>query len=233
MNPVFKLYRLQQVDSQLNQFQARLEEIATILADNAALNTALMEAEATAETKASAQKDLRLAEQNTQAQRDKIRQTETRLYSGAVKNPKELEDLQNEAAALKRYLAVLEDRQLEAMLALDEADTTAQAAQEKYDTLQKQSLETNATLVEEQAGIEQDISRLMQERVAAASGIPTDTIKHYDDLRVKRQGVAVAKVADNSCSACGSTLSASLRQGVRDPKQIAHCTFCSRILYAQ
>ena len=59
MNPVFKLYRLQQVDSQLNQFESRLEEIATILADNAALNTALMEAEATAEMMASAQKDLR------------------------------------------------------------------------------------------------------------------------------------------------------------------------------
>ena len=233
MNPVFKLYRLQQVDSQLDQYRNRLKEIATILADNAALNTALMEAEATAESMASAQKDLRRAEHNTQSQREKIRQTETRLYSGAVKNPKELEDLQNEAAALKRYLAVLEDRQLEAMLALDEADGHAQAAQENYDTLHKQSLDTNATLVAEQTGIEQDISRLTEERAAAASGIPADTLQHYDELRGNRQGVAVAKVADNSCSACGSTLSASLRQGVRDPNQIAHCTFCSRILYAQ
>jgi predicted nucleic acid-binding Zn-ribbon protein len=233
MNPVFKLYRLQQVDSQLDQFKSRLEEIATILADNAALNTALMEAEATAETRASTEKDLRRAEQNTQSQRDKIRQTETRLYSGAVKNPKELEDLQNEAAALKRYLAVLEDRQLEAMLALDEAEAIAQAAQEKYDRLHKQSLETHASLVAEQSEIEQDSSRLSEERGAAAAGIPSDTLHHYNDLRGKRQGVAVARVADNSCSACGSTLSASLRQGVRDPNQIAHCTFCSRILYAQ
>jgi predicted nucleic acid-binding Zn-ribbon protein len=210
-----------------------LEEIATILADNAALNTALMEAEATAEAMASAQKELRRAEQTTQSQRDKIRQTETRLYSGAVKNPKELEDLQNEAAALKRYLAVLEDRQLDAMLVLDEAESDAQAAQEEYDKLHKQSLETNATLLAEQAGIEQDIGRLSQERSAAASGIPADSLQHYNALREKRQGVAVAKVADNTCSACGSTLSASLRQDVRDPSQIAHCTFCSRILYVQ
>jgi predicted nucleic acid-binding Zn-ribbon protein len=233
MNPVFKLYRLQQVDSQLDQFRTRLKEIATILADDTALIAANEVAASTAESLKTAQKGLRHAELNTQAQREKIRQTETRLYSGVVKNPKELEDLQNEAAALKRYLSVLEDRQLEAMLIVDDAESTAEAAQNEYESLQAQSLETNANLVDEQSGLKQEINRLSEERDAAASGIPAETLQYYDDLRGKRQGVAVAIVADDSCSACGSTLSGSLRMGVRDPNKIAHCSFCRRILYAQ
>jgi predicted nucleic acid-binding Zn-ribbon protein len=57
-----------------------------------------------------AQNTLKHAEAEVGRQKVKIEQSESNLYSGNVKNPKELQDLQNEIAALKRYLITLEDR---------------------------------------------------------------------------------------------------------------------------
>lgn len=232
MNLVFKLYRLQQVDSQLDQNSTRLEEINTILADDSELENLRGLAASSAEHLNEMQRELRKAEQNTHAQRAKIKQTETRLYSGKVTNPKELQDLQNEAAALKRYLQVLEDRQLEAMLAVDEAEAAAGGDQRALDQTAAQKQAQNRDLVDEQAALRSEISRLQQERVAAATGIPNETLNQYEALRKKRQGVAVARVTDQACSACGSTLSSTLLQKTRSPGVITTCGFCNRILYA-
>jgi uncharacterized protein len=49
--------------------------------------------------------------------------SEASLYGGKIRNPKELQDLQVEIAALKRRTATLEDEQLEAMLAVEDAET--------------------------------------------------------------------------------------------------------------
>ena len=123
------IYHLQSIDSQLDQARGRLKEIEKILSENANLrkaNTLAKKAEKNLET---AQKEQRQAEGKVQEQRIKIEQTEATLYSGSVKNPKELQDLQNEVEALKRFLDVLEERQLVAMLASDEATDKNQEAQ--------------------------------------------------------------------------------------------------------
>jgi hypothetical protein len=51
---------------------------------------------------------------------DKARRSEQRLYSGNVKNPKELTDLQNEIEALGRRRAALEDEIIEAMIMVED-----------------------------------------------------------------------------------------------------------------
>jgi predicted nucleic acid-binding Zn-ribbon protein len=233
MNLVFKLYRLQQVDSQLDQNSSRLSEIDGILANDSVLENLRSLAASSSEELKEMQRQLRTAEHDTQAQRAKIQQTETKLYGGKISIPKELQDLQNEAAALKRYLSVLEDRQLDAMLAVDEAE--AQALHDKGE-FEKNAVQTEArdkNLVKEQTSLHAEVSRLQEERLAASSGVPQETLNLYEALRKKRQGVAVAQVTDQACSACGSTLSSTLLQEARSPGVITTCGFCGRILYAK
>ena len=120
MSRPFQLYHLQQLDTQLDGIHARLKEIESALADDSQVS---LSREKTTQVNASlqqARQNLRNAEFETQQQRIKIEQTESTLYGGKVRNPKELKDLENEAAALKRHLSVLEDRQLESMLAEEE-----------------------------------------------------------------------------------------------------------------
>jgi uncharacterized protein len=232
MSQPFKLYRLQQIDSQLDRGRARLREIEISLSDHATLNQARQRAEATEDKLQETVKKLRRAEQEVQAQRIKIEQTEASLYGGKVRNPKELQDLQNESAALKRYLTVLEDRQLEAMLELEEAENENEEASAVLEKVQAEVSREKSILIEEQTNLLRDIDRQENERQAAASNIPAEDLSLYDQLRRIRSGVAVAKVSDKACMACGSTLSAALLSAALNPNQITRCANCGRILYA-
>lgn len=123
---------------------ARLEELEKILSDRTALAQA-EEASENAEVVLVAElKKLHQAENNVRDQRIKIEQDEFALYSGKMHNPKELQDLQNEVAALKQFLTTLEDRQLEIMMTVEEVESASKAAKNALDQAQAQKVEQNA-----------------------------------------------------------------------------------------
>lgn len=231
MSQPFKLYRLQQIDTQIDHGRSRLSEIENALEDKASLLRAQKEVEEAEASLNAARKALRRAEENVQAQRIKIEQTESILYGGKVHNPKELQDLQNEAAALRRYLSILEDRLLEAMIALEEAEARYAATAEALAKITEQNENLTKQLTNEKNNLIQEINRLESERWAACRAIPPEDLRLYDELRQKRRGVAVTKVVDGNCSACGSTLNAALLQSARSPNQLTRCDSCGRILY--
>ena len=231
MNLSFKLYRLQQIDSQLDRAQARLREIETALSEDQAVRQAKTRLQEADDALQSNRKLLRQAEDAVQEQRLKIEQTQATLYSGRVRNPEELPDLQNEAAALKRYRSVLEDRQLEAMIAVEEAEAVQKTAAADLETVISKFAQQHSDLTKEQNILLSDIERVENERKATVSSIPEDALKLYEQLRQQRRGVAVAKVTDKACSACGSTLNAVLLSAARSPNKISRCDICGRILY--
>ena len=59
----------------------------------------------------------------------RVGQAEASLYGGHVQNPKELQDLQKDVASLKRHLETLEERELEAMEAAENAEKDFAAAE--------------------------------------------------------------------------------------------------------
>ncbi len=76
-----------------------------------------------------------------------------------------------------------------------------------------------------------DLERFFIERNAVAGAIPAAELSLYDQLRQQRRGVAVAVISDNSCEACGSTLSLAQIQSARSSGQVMFCPSCGRILY--
>ena len=232
MSQPFKLFRLQQLDSQLDKSYARLSQIEKTLGDNTKINRAQARVDGASKTLEASYKNLQDAERNVRTQQVKIEQSESTLYGGKVRNPKELQDLQNEAAALKRYKTVLEDRQLDAMIKFDEAEEKLTKVQADLDQVVDDIKKQNSKLTTEQETLSQEVERLESERGAAVTSIDKTTLDQYDGLRRSRKGVAVAKVSDKNCSACGSTLSAALQQAARSPNEINLCDTCGRILYS-
>ena len=220
------------MDSQLDQKRNRLREIEVALAENEAVRQAMQRLKNAEERLERERKQLRRAEEEVHAQRVKIEQTESVLYGGSVRNPKELQDLQNESAALRRYLTVLEDRQLEGMLAVEEAEEQHTQAAGALEAVQESAAAASANLIEEQAALVKDVARQEAERQATAGSIDDMDMRIYEALRKQRNGIAVAKVVDNTCAACGSTLSAALLSAARSPQRITRCATCGRILYA-
>jgi predicted nucleic acid-binding Zn-ribbon protein len=231
MSRPFKLYRLQQIDNQLDGMHARLSEIEAALNEGEALRQATELAEDAKRELHKSQLNLRQAEESLRLQQLKIEEMESTLYGGKVRNPKELQDLQNDVAALKRYQAVLEDRQLDAMLAEEEAISKHEKADNDLDAVRQQHEQRLNALQAEKIKMLKDTSRLEDERQAAGSSIPAEDMVLYDQLRKQRRGIAVAKVSDRACSACGSMLNAALLNAAHSPNQLTRCDACGRILY--
>ena len=232
MSASLGLYRLQVVDSRLDVIHARLDEIRQILENDEEMRLAQKRVDETEKTHNSAVQVLKRAESEVSQQKIKIEQSESRLYSGTVKNPKELQDLQNEVAALKRHLMTLEDRQLEAMVEEESVTATKQKALDKQKAVQSQQTEQNQNLTTEKDELLKELERFESERQAALSPLEDNLLAVYDELRQQKRGIAVALVSEGACTACGTTLTPAQNQSVRSTIEINNCPSCKRILFA-
>lgn len=232
VNPSFKLFRLQQIDSQLDQANNRLAEIARELAEDSVLSEAQQSLQTAQHANFSAEDELRQAGEAVKAVRDKFKENQDQLYGGKVKNPKELQDLQSEAEVLTRQLGALEDAELEKLAASEERSAAREAAQANLEAVIAQRGAESQTLGGEQAELQVEVERLTGDRQLALNGVEAEALALYTQLRGSKAGMAVAKVTGDSCSACGMELSAALLQAARSPSELSRCAACKRILYA-
>lgn len=231
MSQSSNLYRLQMADSQLDQIHKRINEIDIILSQDEELQKAQDGLNSTTLNISDLQKSLRKTEETVQALKIKIEQTEAMLYSGKVRNPKELQDLQAESAALKRHLVILEDHELDAMVKLEDAEQEGQMAKAELDNVQSKLASQFSLLTGERLALNQEIQRLETEREAAIRMTGVEELAIYEELRKQRRGIAVSKVVDKSCSACGSSLPPALIQQAINSPTLVRCPTCGRIIY--
>jgi predicted nucleic acid-binding Zn-ribbon protein len=232
MSTALLLYRLQQIDSRLYQVTTRLSAIHSMLENNVELQAARQRLESAQREQYDAEKSLKAAEYEAATLRVKLEQVESSLYSGKIQSPKELQDLQNEIASLKRHLGVLEDNQLEAMMAAETASSLHETAQKELDVIHGKVISENATLQTEQNALQKEAENLNAQRLAVLPAIKADTLGLYDALRQKRSGLAVSVVIENSCDTCGASLTPGYAQSVRTSAQLVLCPMCGRILYS-
>lgn len=232
MSRASSLYRLQQLDIELMNSHERVEEIQQILEDDkevVRLRRILENSEAELKTAKTAHTTAR---HDVDSQRAKIERTEKTLYGGFVQNPKELQERQQEAESLRRYLVTLEDRLLEAMIDLDESqeerDTADEALTRALDNQAHQHKDLNFELENLFAKIE----RLDAEREAALASVVQDDQALYETLLKRLGGRAIVLVHEGSCSACGLVVAHSVQQSIRSGSELIRCGQCGRILYA-
>jgi predicted nucleic acid-binding Zn-ribbon protein len=232
MNQAFHLARLQKVDLQIDHLNARLKEIDLLLKENTVVREAEKAVQNAEMDAANCRRLLKSAEDAVEAQRIKIETIEASLYGGKIRNPKELQDLQNDVASLKRHLSTLEDEQLNAMLVLEELDAALKEASASLVAAQGQFISQNADLTGEQSKIIENLQRLTGERDAALKPLTSESISIYRRLRELKRGIAVSLAADGACTACGSELRPEEMQSARNPNTIVFCDSCGRILYS-
>ncbi|HEX5941036.1 MAG TPA: C4-type zinc ribbon domain-containing protein, partial [Anaerolineales bacterium] len=92
--------------------------------------------------------------------------------------------------------------------------------------------EQHKDLTGESETLRKNLERLNSERQAVVTDIAGQTLNVYDQLRKQKRGLAITTIAENSCEACGTTLTPSQQQNARSTSQLFHCPTCGRILYA-
>ena len=232
MSAALGLYRLQQVDSPIDQIQARLKAIRDALENDLEIQAAIQQFSAADNSHKDAQRALKQSESEVEKQRIKIEQAEASLYGGRVHNPKELQDLQKDVASLKRYLETLEERELEAMLVVESSENQSQNAKTHLEKVKASKSDQIQSLTLESEALHKNLERLNTERQAVVRDIAQQAISTYDQLRQRRRGIAVVTLTDAACAACGTTLTPSQQQTARTTSQLFHCPSCGRILFA-
>jgi predicted nucleic acid-binding Zn-ribbon protein len=232
MSAALSLYRLQQVDSQIDHAQSRLKAIHQTLENDAELRAANERAREAENQLNEAERLLKQTELEVEKQRIKLQQTEASLYGGLVHNPKELQDLQKDVVSLKRHLETLEDRQLDAMQVVETAEKNAQDARAALERVTASRGDQFRELTHESQILNKDLERFSSERSAVIQDLAAQAIQSYEQLRKQRRGIAVTVVSDSACAACGTTLTPSQQQNARSTSQLFYCPSCGRILYA-
>ena len=164
--------------------------------------------------------------------KDKSAHADKALYSGAVTNPRELQALQDEVAALARRIAELEDAELELMVERDPLDEQAAAlATERADLVARgEDLARRITVAE--AEIDAELESEATARTAAAQDVPDDLLSDYETLRSKRAGIGVARLEHGTCQGCHMKLSAvelDRIKGLPADSRVT-CEDCGRLL---
>jgi predicted nucleic acid-binding Zn-ribbon protein len=232
MNQSFHLYQLQKLDSQLDQTDQRLLAIQSQLESDERLKEARQVVADRLAELGKVQKKLKKLEQDASAKHIKVEQSESNLYSGRIKNPKELQDVQAEVASIKRAITTLEDQQLELMLEVETVQADVKQSEDEFKSVEAVVLEDQASLNGERKQLQSKRERMLKEKDASLQQVEPAWLKQYQELRRKKRGIAVSAVIDSACSACGTTLTPGECQAARSPVNIMLCPTCGRILYA-
>jgi predicted nucleic acid-binding Zn-ribbon protein len=229
MSNAQQLYHLQELDIEIEADRQSLRNMKGQLGESAAMAKA--RADLAAEQKLIA--DLKKQQQGFEWEAEdittKLKKSEEELYSGRIRNPKELSSLQQDIAMLKANRSKIDDKDLELMESLEKNNT-------KYTGLSEQLKKTEAQwqIAQQQltADIEKTGAKLVkceQDRQSLTSSLDASILALYEDLKKKRK-TAVAKVTQGICSGCHIQLPGTDLQKVRSGS-VVQCSSCGRILF--
>jgi len=233
MNRAQLLYRLQTIDLEISSKRRRLEEVEAGLKESEELRQArrtLQQAEDELNRWRTTLRDLEL---DTKSLAAKISGVEAILYSGRVTNPKELANLQNEISYLKRRKSELEDKQLEAMVEVEECEAEVGSKKANLARIHAEWNHAQAQLTEEQNELKERLTYLKKERTQLEKMIGAEDLALYGELCMRKDGQAVALLRGGICQACRVALPTSQVQQARLGNSLSFCSSCQRILYAE
>lgn len=223
------LYDLQQIDTEIRTGKHRLGEVLRLQKEPADLVRARDQAKAADEELQRWRNQHKRLTLEIDSLADKTRRSEERLYSGNVKNPKELNDLQHEIEALGRRRAALEEEALETLMQIDESQAKKTAIDGQVEQLALVWQQSSVSLRQEQQTLALRLNKLLEKRQRQVQVAQPALLKTYDQLLQQKNGLAVAGLHDGKCQVCRVTVSASTARAA-DEGRLVYCDSCGRIL---
>ena len=232
MMRISDLFDLQETDLEIDARRNAISDIESRLGESEEIEVA---AAAIAERETDVQelqKKVKSADWEVDDLTNKIKPLEKKLYGGSVHVPKELASIEEDIHSLQARKRVLEDKELDVMSQLEEAERALAAAKAEHASLASEWGTEQRRLKEERDTLSGEVNDLEEKRIEQRSRIDNEALTLYDALRAKHQGRGVAKVERGTCGGCRISLPMSLLQKARSGSDvIVQCSSCERILY--
>jgi len=226
-----RLYKLQQLDLELQERQQELSDVENKLSDRKALLSAETKLASQKEQLEDARKKQKSSEWELDDLQEKIRQVDGKLYGGKTKDPKELVNLEKEVKGLKSQIRAKEDSLLGSMSQVEQIESDVRATVEESEHLKREWAERQETLGPRKGELEIELAGLKAERSRLVQQIDSEAFNIYERIRLAR-GQAVVKVERGRCLGCHIAVPTSQWQKVKTG-DLTQCNNCSRILYLE
>jgi len=224
--------QVQSVDLRLNDVRARLATFPKKLAElDARIAAAHGEVDRSKAAQLATTKDRKKYELDVEQWKEKVRKYKDQ--TSQIKTNEAYKALQHEVQMAEAEIAKAEDRLLEQMVASEEYDRRIKASEKALKEVEEIARDERAKVEAEKAASEKEFAELNAERERLAAEIPEDMRDHYERIAKKHNGVSLAEVRDEKCTACGMRVRPHVFQEMRrtNSEQMFHCETCTRILY--
>jgi len=229
MSVAKQLYQLQEVDLEIESSERALAQIASQLGESQAVVRAQTELKLEQQRLEELQKQQHSAEWEIDDLVNKLSTNEGRLYSGQIKDSKELSNLQHEVKGLRARRNQLEDKALEIMDRVELSTASVAKLSNELKALEAEWHSQQKQLSTDMEQIKTKLSDLERKRQLLSAEIDPQTVELYQELK-KQKRQAVVKVEQGICHGCRISLPATDLQRARGDS-LVQCSSCGRILF--
>ena len=229
MSVARQLYRLQEVDLEIESNERQLRQIAGQLGES----QAVVRTQTELKLEQQHLEELRRKQHSTEWEIEdlltKLTTAEEALFSGRIKNPKELTNLQHEVDGLKARRDQLEDEALDMMDQVERSEASVATISAQLKTLEAEWHSQQQQLASDLEQVKATLSDLRHKRQLLSEELDPPAIEFYQELR-KEKGTAVARVEKGICRGCRISLPTTELQRARSGN-LVQCSSCGRILF--
>lgn len=231
MDDAVKMYELQRVDLTWIKVARRLQQLQGLLGESDELRTARQNVEQTKAELHDWRAKQKSAELEDKTLAEKIKATEDRLMSGVVRNPKELDVLQQNLDALRRQRESVAEQGVTAMTQAEILTDKLANEQAALASVENGWNGNQSELREEETKLKQNGILLKRKREQLAAGMNDSLRDRYETMRKRKAGVAIAAVQNGTCSACHVALPTGVVNSLRaTTTSLVVCPSCGRYL---
>ena len=229
MNVAKQLYRLQEVDLEIESGKRALELVSSQLGESQAVIKTQKQLELEQKRLGELTRQQRSAEWEIDDISTKLTAVEEQLFSGRVRIPKELSNLQHEVEAFKTRRDQLEEQALEIIDQVEKSEASVAKTNSELEKLTAEWQRQQKQLSDEMARLKATLVDLKAKRQRLAGEIDPPAFEFYQTLR-KGKGIAVARVEQGICRGCRISLPTTDLQQARSGN-LVQCSSCGRILF--
>jgi len=175
------------------------------------------------------EKERRVKERGLEQEIEGIKKSEERLQT--VKTNREYQAALKEIALAKELIGKNEE---DILNILEELEVLRKELKEKEKNLNVTCREferENKELTEKLKKFEKQLSTKKKSREKLLSEVDSEKLKMYENIKDRRQGIAVVSVKDGSCQGCYMDIPPQLYNEVQKGTDLIACPNCNRILY--
>lgn len=232
MDDAVKMYELQRVDLTWIKVARRLQQLQQLLGESDELRMARQQVAQTQTELQDRHAKQKNAELEDKSLAERIKATEERLMSGAVRNPKELEALQQSLEALRRHREMVEEEGVNAMTQAEALAAKLGIDQSALDSIENGWNGNQTELRVEETKLKHNGLLLKRKREQLTSAMNETLRDRYETMRKRKAGVAISAVQNGTCNACHVTLPTGTVNSLRGATSLVICPSCGRYLVA-